>query len=349
MSKTYPTRASLKAQAAQVSLREPATVSKAEPAPASRSEAALARRSKVRWTAGLALAVIVVVVAVLFGGFVVWRSELPPVQAVEGPLDNVSVTGRPGSQPVLSLSAPVDVQSTKLRVQTRGEGRQIVQDSPVLVSLTAFDGQTGRNLNPDGAANLILGTANETDLGPLLSTLLIGANEGARLVVARPLDDGTSEIDVIDVLYTIAKGEVNAGSAGPLAVSFSDDGPIVTHEEGDPPSDLVVQVLNFGSGAQVKTDDVVVVQYLAGTWAGQRLVGSTWASGAPVMVDLSSSMPGVRDALVDQKVGSRLAVTIPAEMATGEDNLYVVVDILGAMPAANTDAPTETIGDDQAD
>lgn len=328
MSKPYPTRASVRQG----------------PRTQSRSEVALTRRSQLRWGGAVALAVIVAVVAVLCGGFAFWRAELPQVLAVEGPLDSVNVTGRQGSQPVLSLEAPVDVHSTKLRVETRGEGREIVADSPVLVSLTAFDGETGRNLNPDGAANLILSTANEADLGPLLSTLLVGANEGSRLLVARPLEDGATEIDVIDVLYTIAKGEANPDSGGPLTVSFSDEGPIVTHGVGDPPSDLVVQVLNFGTGAQVKTDDVVVVQYLAGTWADARLVGSTWASGKPVMIDLASSMPGVRDALVDQKVGSRLALTIPAEMATGEDNLYVVVDILGAMPAANTDAPTETIG-----
>lgn len=331
MSMSHPTRASVR-QAER---------------PATRADSARTRRSQVRWVAGVALAVVLVLVAVLFGGYISWRAELPQVVAVEGPLDNVKVTGRQGSQPVLSLSEPVDVQSTKLRVETRGEGREIIEDSPVLVSLTAFDGDTGTNLNPDGSANLILGSASETDLGPLLSALLVGVNEGSRLVVARPLEDGSTEIDVIDVLYTIAKGEPNADPSGPLSVSFSADGPIVSHAEGDPPSDLVVQVLNFGSGAQVKPEDVVVVQYLAGTWAGARLVGSTWASGAPAMIDLGSSMPGVRDALVDQKVGSRLAVTIPAEMATGEDNLYVVVDILGAMPAANTNAPTETIGLDE--
>ena len=54
-------------------------------------------------------------------------------------------------------------------------------------------------------------------------------------------------------------------------------------------------------------------------------------------------MPGIRDALVDQRVGSRLAVTIPAEMATGADTLFVVIDILGAMPASGTEATTDDL------
>lgn len=297
------------------------------------------------WALGVFVTSLAVVAAVLFGGHFLWQAGMHPVEAVEGPMDSVSVTGRQGSQPVLSLDRPVDVYSAKLRVEKRGDGRTITEDSPVLVALTAFDGKTGANLNPDGAANLLLASASQTDLGELLSSLLIGSTEGSRLVVARPLEDGSTEIDVVDVLYTIAKGEVNPDSSGPLAVSFSDDGPVVSRG-AEPPSDLVVQVLNTGTGAQVAATDVVVVQYLAGTWADGRIVGSTWAAGAPVMIDLESSMPGVRDALVDQRVGSRLAVTIPAEMATGEDNLFVVVDILGAMPAANTDAPTDQIGQD---
>lgn len=321
-----------------------------EEEPAPRREAPVAPRKKRThlwaWVVGVSITSLAVIAGVLFGGFVGWQAGMPPVTAVEGPMDRVSVTGRQGSQPVLSLESPVDVYSTKLRVQTRGDGRVITEDGPVLVSVTAFDGKSGANLNPDGSANLLLASANQTDLGSLLSSLLIGSTEGSRLVVARPLEDGSTEIDVVDVLYTIAKGDVNPDATGPLSVSFTEDGPVVSHGE-EAPTDLSVQVLNAGTGAQVGASDAVVVQYLAGTWADGRIIGSTWASGAPVMIDLASSMPGVRDALVDQRVGSRLAVTIPAEMATGEDTLFVVVDILGAMPAANTDAPVDQIGQDE--
>ena len=47
-------------------------------------------------------------------------------------------------------------------------------------------------------------------------------------------------------------------------------------------------------------------------------------------------MKGLATALVDQKVGSRLAVTIPPDLAAGDDTLCVVIDILGTEPASAT-------------
>ena len=43
-------------------------------------------------------------------------------------------------------------------------------------------------------------------------------------------------------------------------------------------------------------------------------------------------MRGLQTALVDQKVGSRLAITIPPDLAAGDDTLCFVIDILGTEP-----------------
>ena len=301
------------------------------------------RRSRSWWGIGVAVVSVVAVVALVFGGFVLSRLAQPAVLAVEGPLDAIAVSGRQGSTPVVTTSGPVDVASAKLRVEFRGVGREITEDSPVLVSVTAYDGKTGENINPGGAPNLILSTANEDNHGALLSRVLIGSTEGSRLLLARPLENGDTEIDVVDVLYTIASGPQSADASGPLSVSFTDMGPVVSHAPGDPPDGLVVQILNEGTGPQVESGDVVVAQYLAGNWNDGQTVASTWAAGSPSMVSLEDAMPGIRDALVDQRVGSRLAVTIPAEMATGADTLFVVIDILGAMPASGTEATTDDL------
>ena len=301
------------------------------------------RRSRSWWGLGVALIGVVVTVALVGGGFIFSSLARPAVLTVEGPLDAITVSGRQGSTPVVTTTGPVDVASAKLRVEFRGAGREITEDSPVLVSVTAYDGETGENLNPGGAPNLRLGTANEDNLGALLSRILIGSYEGSRLVLARPLAEGGTEIDVVDVLYTIASGPPAADTSGPLTVSFSEMGPVVTHAAGNPPDGLIVQVLNEGTGPQVQSGDVVVAQYLAGNWGDGQIVASTWATGSPAMVSLEDAMPGIRDALVDQRVGSRLAVTIPAEMATGADTLFVVVDILGAMPASGTEATTDDL------
>ncbi|WP_099333033.1 FKBP-type peptidyl-prolyl cis-trans isomerase [Actinomyces minihominis] len=298
------------------------------------------------WTIGVGVVGAIVAGVLLFFGFVGSRALDQDVLTVEGPLDAVTVAGRQGSTPVVTTTVPVEVASAKMRVELRGDGREITEGSPILVAVTAYSGETGENINPMGTPNLILGTASEEDLGPLLSRILIGTTEGSRVVIARPLEDGQTEIDVVDVLYTIARGALNEEPGGPLTVTFDDLGPAVTHAPGAPPSGLIIQVLNQGSGPQVALTDSVVLQYISGTWTDGRITGSTWATGTPEMIRLEDAMPGLRDALVDQRVGSRLALTIPADMATGEDTLFMVVDILGAMPASEASG---TVGEQAAE
>ena len=56
----------------------------------------------------------------------------------------------------------------------------------------------------------------------------------------------------------------------------------------------------------------------------------------PAVVNLNTAMKGLANALVDQKVGSRLAITIPPDLAAGDDTLCVVIDILGTEPGSAT-------------
>lgn len=289
-----------------------------------------------RWTLGVGIVGLIATAALVLFGYMGHVAARPPVLSVEGPLDAVTVAGRQGATPVVATTEPVEISSVKMRVETRGSGRVLTSDAPALIAITAFDGANSTNLNAEGTPNLVLGTPSEDDLGPLLSKVVIGQTEGSRLVVARPLVDGGTEIDIIDILYTIASGTAVEDVSGPLNVTFDELGPGVTHEAGEAPAELVVQILNEGTGPQVHADDTVVVQYVAGTWGNTQVIASTWADGSPVKVDLANAMPGLAGALIDQRVGTRLAATVPAEMATGEDTLFMVVDILGRMPTEAT-------------
>ena len=48
-----------------------------------------------------------------------------------------------------------------------------------------------------------------------------------------------------------------------------------------------------------------------------------------------TAMTGLKQTLVDQRVGSRLAISIPPDLANGDDTLCIVIDILGAEPASD--------------
>lgn len=285
----------------------------------------------------ITVGMILIALGALFGAHSYWKSQISPVLAQEGVLDEVQVSGRHGATPVVQLSAPVHVGGVEYREQRSGDGRVVNEGTPVLLSVSAFDGITGESLQPEGVPSLVVGNADEVDLGATMAQIVTGAKEGSRFVVGRLLSSGQVEVNVVDVLYTIAKG-TTIDAAGPLTVSVSDAGIAVTHADGDAPSDLSTQVLIQGDGPQVHDGDQVVAQYLAINWSDGAQVASTWDQGEPRLISLDDAYLGLREALVDQRVGTRLAIVVPPDMASGSDTLCMVVDILGAMPGSATES-----------
>lgn len=265
----------------------------------------------------------------------------PSGQETASVFDLIRVSGRVGATPVLNLSGPVDIKGTKRRAYENGKGRVISDNAPILVAITAFDGQSGAVLNPSGRARLLVGYADVKTLGEDLLASVRGHSEGSRIVVVRSLNPNATapgassavEIDVVDILPAIATGVVQEGANGePLHVEMGDEGPVISHGP-NVPSGLTTQLLLKGEGAQVNEDDNVVAQYIVMGWSDGIQRQSTWSTGVPELINLKDAMPGISQALIDQRVGSRIAVTVPPDLATGDDTLAVVIDILGTEPA----------------
>ncbi|WRS29793.1 FKBP-type peptidyl-prolyl cis-trans isomerase [Actinomycetaceae bacterium MB13-C1-2] len=344
----FPTRRSLaegkKADPKAPVRRQPVE----EPPPVTTQIAATGKRSAtptvsvpwwIEYWQPLVLTILMVLVAAgaLFAARAYSVSQECPILVQEGILDEVQVSGRHGATPVVELSSPAEVEGVEYRQQHYGDGRTVEENTPVLLSVSAFDGATGESLQPHGLPSLVVGAANDEDLGATMAEIVIGSKEGSRFVVGRVLSNGKVEINVVDVLYTIAKGS-SVDAPGPLTVAVSDAGIAITHAAGEAPSNLTTQVLIQGDGPQVHDGDQIVAQYVSVNWTNGAQVASTWDQGAPRLISLDDTYLGLREALVDQRVGTRLAIVIPPDMASGEDTLCVVVDILGAMPAVGTDS-----------
>ncbi len=307
------------------------------------------------WLVSGVLALIVVLVGV---GVAVWvfpGSRSAQSEQSGAVLDRVTVSGRQGATPVVTVHGSLDVVDAKVRELDVGDGRTITADSPVALAITVFDGADGANLSTDGRPALWAGRAQTESLGDLLSGEVIGRQEGSRLVFVRRVTEGDSasngpssgiEIDVVDILDSVADGSpTETSQSGPLDVTIGDDGPMIDHGE-DPPEDVTVQELITGSGTQVGEDDAVLAQYSVTGWSDRTIRDSTWTTGIPQVIDLSSAMTGLREALVDQRVGSRLAVTIPPELATGDDTIIVAIDIL-AVGLVSAEGMTSALSGDE--
>ncbi len=313
----------------------------------SRRAAARAQRSRGISRASIFLRVVLAVVLIAAGGGLAWWAFHPrpadkasaPEAATQSPtlalFDRVTVSGRVGATPTIEIKAPLEIDGFKARVLEEGSGREITEGSPVL-----FDGTSGRMLSESGRPQMSLGIVGSGQINDDLSRLVTGKREGTRVLAFRSITMGdgspnTIEVDVVDILPSIATGTSVDASVGPMSVEMSPEGPIISHID-TLPGGVTTQTLIKGDGVQVHEGDRVVAQFTVIGWTDGVVRVSTWETGVPEVINLGTAMKGLATALVDQKVGSRLAITIPPDLAAGDDTLCVVIDILGTEPGTAT-------------
>lgn len=130
-------------------------------------------------------------------------------------------------------------------------------------------------------------------------------------------------------------------AALPTASGVFGDKPVLTFPAEPAPGDLVVQVLERGSGDFVEAGQDIEVNYLGQTWGG-GVFDSSYDRGEPISfpIGVGAVIAGWDDGLVGQQVGSRVLLSIPSHLGYGDrgvpqagirggDTLVFVVDILG--------------------
>jgi peptidylprolyl isomerase len=95
--------------------------------------------------------------------------------------------------------------------------------------------------------------------------------------------------------------------------------PTLAKGEGTPPKELKVEVISEGKGEVLKKGDQAQVNYLGQEWDEDKPFDNSFDRGQPFSVSIGG--PGViegwQKALADQKVGSRLEVSIPPDLGYG--------------------------------
>ncbi|GAA4422346.1 FKBP-type peptidyl-prolyl cis-trans isomerase [Georgenia halophila] len=276
----------------------------------------------------------------------------------------VEVSGDFGSVPVVTFEPPLPLADASVETLVEGDGRKLAADEPVLLSLTAYDGDSGELVEDRevGVARTFMLTPE--DVGEDLFDVLTGSREGSRLLLRQPVDEGGEEhmlVLVVDVRYTQARGqEVDPASLpdGLPTVTLDEDGaPSIEVPDSPPPDELVVEPLIRGGGPQVRPGQEVILQYTGVEWQSGEIYDSTWEGGkVPQTVLLDETFKGLRDGLVDQTVGSQVLLVIPPGLAHGTETLVLVVDILATSGGSSdtvvspeTDTPTAEESDEASE
>lgn len=282
-----------------------------------------------------------------------------PAAADHDVMDLIEVTGDLEDEPQVEVYTPLRASELAFEDVVTGDGTAIVSDDQLMVvDIALFSGTTGDPIvatQYDGDLSRVSSPSDWTANFPGFGEALHCATAGSRVAVALSPEDMSPEVapgfgldeedsvvavlDVRKVYLAAADGQdrFNSGFGLPSVVRATDGRPGLIIPEGTPPSDVVVQVLKEGSGAEVTGDQPVRVHYTGVVWGEDEPFDTTW-DAKPASVTLDGVVPGFAEALEGQKVGSQIMVVIPPDQGYGDQaqgaipadsTLVFVIDILG--------------------
>lgn len=269
-------------------------------------------------------------------------------------LAKVEVEGELGSKPTITLpETPFEVSALTVRVVDEGDGDVIEEGQTLSIETTAVSGADGSELGDTYSTAPEKIVADE-NLLPELHDALVGQKVGVRILFAIPGATGADATaapvtnvvvgEVVEAKDTPKpldgpEGEAVTPPAGLPTVTLDADGkPSITPIADPAPTELVVQPLIKGTGAEVTADQTLTVNYTGWLWDGTQF-DSSWDSGEPVQFALSGVIPGWTQGLTGQTVGSQVLLVIPPDLGYGDQasesipagsTLIFVVDILAA-------------------
>lgn len=271
--------------------------------------------------------------------------DAPAGDAVE----SVSVTGDLGAAPTVEFSAPLEVSESERVVLEQGE--EVEPGTLVAAAYTLYNGTTGDQLESFGYAEgetLTYFRGDYDNIGVGFAKTLGCLGPGSRAVGVIPGSEGFGAsgeqlgIGADDVLVFVVDIVSDAAWTTDLPeVGGTAEQPTVTLPGTPPPTDLRIAVLEEGDGAVVGPADSVTVNYLGTAWETGEIFDSSYDRGQPATFQVQGVVQGFAQALIGQKVGSRVIVTMPPSLGYGaseghelqDSTLVFLVDIVDVTPA----------------
>lgn len=286
---------------------------------------------------------------------------------------------------IVSSTDPPD--NSVLKVLAEGKGKAIKEGDVIAAD---YRGQvwesSGAELPPfvNTFDSGVLWVGSIDSVIPAWNKKLPGVTVGSRvLLIATPEDafgldppDGQPILPNDTLMFVIDVLDAFARDTGPTGTKVTPDpdpklpkvvgteDPKITIPDGDPPTDLLNEVLVKGKGEKVAEGAWVAVQYTAVVWRTGKIFDSTWQrEGGPVPLASRLTLrgtplngkpgggviEGLLSGLVGQNVGSRVLLVVPPSQGYGEagladkgvrgsDTVVFVIDILGSYRSGNRPA-----------
>lgn len=124
--------------------------------------------------------------------FVFELRKPPPQHAATGDIDDVTVTGKYGTQPKVTFDKPLYVDETQSKVLSKGSGKPLKAGDSVTMSYVGINGRTGKEFDSNFGSAPTPFTLDDKVI-PGFSKGLVGQLPGSRVLLTIPRDDGYGE------------------------------------------------------------------------------------------------------------------------------------------------------------
>ena len=240
----------------------------------------------------------------------------------------ISVSGEFGAALELDAATPITSDALQRSVLQAGAGETIAAGDVFVGRLNIFVGSTGdpyaqdptrmvfdtQELAPWYFDTIRCGHAGERIASVVPAVDMLGEGGGAPAGIA---DDDTMVV-VVDLRAVLSAGSGQAEGA-PQELPAGIPG-LVLDADGAPAATLGPEVAAatepaaaaaiVGTGARVRATDTVLVHSRTVIARTGEIVEDTWGTG-PISLPLPEALPGLRDGIVGQTVGSRLVIVLP--------------------------------------
>jgi peptidylprolyl isomerase len=244
--------------------------------------------------------------------------------------DGVKVTGDFGKEQKATFTTPLKTADVQRTILTKGDGAATTAGQSIDTLVSVYLGKDGKALGSQpvtldvGDSSVIKAFTAGVDCVPL----------GSRVVVAAPAKDMYGEqgnpqlgitaedtlVIVTDVIGPTKPLVPQAWKKGAPTVTFDAKGkPTLKLPKSAPPKQLLLKVLRPGDGPVVKAKDTVTLDYQGTSWDTGKIFDQSYGK-QPASFATDQVVPGFGAALVGQKVGTRLVVSIPPKYAYGPKN-----------------------------
>jgi peptidylprolyl isomerase len=295
-------------------------------------------------------------------------SAVPPPKLVDGPLPAITAGTKFDEKPTVAKGTGTPSKDLAVKTVIAGSAKAVAENDFVQVNYLGQVWSTGKVFDNsyDRKTSLVIQLAQ----GGIIDGWrygLAGRKVGSRVEMAIPPTWGYGTtgnaqagikgtdtlVFVIDIQDSFnakssAKGTTVAQSDAALPkVGTNTDGkaPSVTVPKSDPPKKLVSNYVLEGDGAVVKEAQSILCQFKGVVWNTGKEFESTYTQGRLSQFsvkEMESVVKGLAQGVTGKKVGSRVMIVAPADLAYGDtpptggaikkgDTLVFSVDILAAM------------------